>query len=495
MCYIGCDLLKREINVMLLNPPSPTNMDVCRDWAGGFGTATTNNRKRYGHSFDSFFYPFFAYASAVLHERNCGFNVLDGQKSKLNQHDVLYIVKKRSPDLILSLLGLPSLKEDIYLLNAIKDILPNTVVVCVGTSCRFLQHEILEDSNIDLLSTSNYPYVSNIDSLVNAVEKQEEHKKVPSVSFAKDGEVFASTEVCSKTLNNLTPPRYDELDLNGYERFSDVDGNRFSHIPVVGSIGCESMCYYCPYPVGFGNQFECRSTEDIVDEIEYLCSQNVEGFMFRDQSFAYDEKRALKICELLTKRKIELPWFCEERVSTINRTILGQMKKAGCKNIQLGVETGDESLIAAAKPRSNLDSARKAFKLTKEFGLFRTAHVILGWPTETLGSIGRTASFVDKLTPDRVHWSYLTPYPGTGLRKMAEEQNLLVTNDWSKYTGHTVVMRSKLMSADQISTVGKQIMHNYAKKETVKLISDFGKKPLFVMRQIANMFEYRLKGT
>lgn len=479
-------LMKREIEIMLLNLPSPPNMDVYRDWAGGFGTSWPAKRKLYGQSADPYFYPFLAYASAVLHEQNCEFSVLDGQKLKLSEYEILRIVKKKSPDLVISLLALPSLKRELYLLNEIKNILPNTMLVAVGTSCRVLHHEILEKSNVDLLSTSKFPYVSNLDFLVNAVVEETETKKIPSVSFKRDGKILKNTEVCSKSLSSLAPPRYEELDLNGYEQFIDVDGKKYRYIPVVGSIGCESTCYYCPYPLGFGNHCEWRSPEDVVNEIDYLSSRNIEGFQFRDQSFAYDEKRALKICELMTKRKNELPWFCEERVNNINRTILEQMKKAGCKTILLGVETGDESLNAAAKPKANLNIIRKAFKLAKEFRISTMAHIIFGWPTETFDTMRRTASFVEELAPDRVNWNYLTPYPGTALRKIAEAQKLVVTNDWSKYTSHNVVMRSKWLSAEQISAVGEQIIHNYnQKKERAELVSNLGKKPFFVFRKLA----------
>jgi len=468
-------------------------MDVCRDWAGGFGTSLPTNRKGYGQSGDPFFYPFLAYASSILHQRNCEFSILDGQKSKLNQHGILQIVEKKKPNLIISQIGLPSLQGDLTLLNAIKDVLPNATLVCVGTSCQVLQQEILGKSKVDLLSTSKYPYVSNLNPLIDVIEQGNELDSIPCLLFVKEGKIFASTRVCTKNLLGLPFPRYEELDLYGYEHFKDIDGNRYSYIPIVGAIGCASMCYYCPYPLGFGNQWEGRSPEDIVNEIEYLSSRNIEGFMFRDQSFPIYEKRAIEICNMIIDRKIDLPWFCEARLDNINRTILERMEKAGCKTVQLGVETGDEGLINVAKPKSNLDITRRVFKLTKEFSISSVGHIVFGWPNETIDSMKKTARFVEDLAPDRVHWSYLTPYPGTSLRKIAQEQNLIVTNDWSKYTSETVVMRSNWLRADQISTAGKQIMRNYWKVETLRQISQLGKKPLPASRELANKFTYLIK--
>ena len=480
----------RESTVMLLNLPSPPRSDVCRDWAGGFGTAMPAKRRdEYGHSSDPFFYPFFAYASAVLNGQNRDYTVLDGQKLKLNKHQVLKAVEKKNPDVVFSLIGLPSLNGDLNLLTAIKDTVPNATIVCVGTCCKVLQQEILGKRKVDVLSTSTYPYVSNLAFLLEALEQKQDLSKVPSVSYVKDGKILTSAEVSPQGLGSLVPPRYDELDLNGYECFRDYDGNRYRYIPVLGSKGCPYTCYYCPYPLGFGTTWSGRSPEDIVDEIEYLRSRGVEGLMFRDQSFPIDEKRAAKICDLMIDRKLDVAWSCEARVDHLSRRVLESMKKAGCKAIQLGVETGDEGLIREAKPQANLDIVRRAFRLTKEYYLCSMAHFIFGWPDETAETMKRTGKFVDELAPERVNWNFLTPYPGTRLQEIAKADNLILTYDWSKYTSHTVVMRTKWLSASQIYGMGKKIMRNHRRNELVKLLSSIDERPRLVLEELITTFK------
>jgi len=475
---------------VLLNLPSPPHSDVCRDWAGGFGTGTSVRRRdEYGHSSDPFFYPFLAYASAVLNRQNYDYTVLDGQKLKLNRHQVLKAVEKKNPDVIFSLIGLPSLNGDLNLLNAIKDTVPNSTIACAGTSCKVLQQEIFEKSKVDVLSTSTYPYVSNLALLLEALEKKQDLSKVPSVSYVKDAKILTNVEVSPQDLSSSIPPRYDELDLNGYECFRDYYGNRYRYISVLGSRGCPYACYYCPYPLGFGTTWSGRSPEDIVDEIEYLCSRGVEGLMFRDQSFPIDEKRAAKICDLIIDRKLDVAWFCEARVDHLSRRVLEPMKKAGCKAIQLGVETGDEGLIREAKPQASLDIVRRAFRLTKEYDLCSMAHFIFGWPDETAETMKRTGRFVDELAPERVNWNFLTPYPGTRLQEIAKADNLILTYDWSKYTSHTVVMRTKWLSANQVYGMGKKIMRNHRRNEVVKLLSSIDKRPRLVLEELITTFK------
>jgi hypothetical protein len=114
------------------------------------------------------FHPFLPYASAVLSSQGYPYGVLDCQRLKLNSFQTLMSVKKRKPDIIFSLIGLPSQKKDIELLDLIKNSLPNTSIVGVGTVCRFLQNDILLKSKIDAVSRSSYPYVFNMNTLIRA---------------------------------------------------------------------------------------------------------------------------------------------------------------------------------------------------------------------------------------------------------------------------------------------------------------------------------------
>jgi hypothetical protein len=104
-----------------LNPPSPPHFDVCRDYAGGFGVAWHTKRVDYGQSMKPCFHPFLPYASAVLSNEGYSYSVLDCQRLKLNKFHTLMNVKNRNPDIIFSLIGLPSLRKDVELLDNIKN--------------------------------------------------------------------------------------------------------------------------------------------------------------------------------------------------------------------------------------------------------------------------------------------------------------------------------------------------------------------------------------
>jgi anaerobic magnesium-protoporphyrin IX monomethyl ester cyclase len=477
--------LSREFEVLVLNPPSPPHLDVSRDWAGGFGTARPAKRRAdFGHSGDTLLYPFLPYAAAVLSHEGCSYKILDCQRLRFNRLEMFEQVKRQSPDMVFSLTSLPSLEGDLRLMNMIKEALPDTFVVAVGTTCHFLYSNILKDSKIDAVSTEGYPYVSNLAYFLDAFQSRQDFKRVPNVSYVEEKKIVRTSQTPDCDLSTLLPPDYDDLELDGYEHFEDLDGNRYGFIPIIGSKGCPYPCDYCPYPLGLGRRWTYRSAKSIADEIEGLHSRGVKGFLFRDQSFVMSRRHATDICKEIIRRKLEIAWFCEARADQISVEILEIMKKAGCKQIHYGVETGDPDLIKQGKPHTDLDTIRKAFQLTKRAELFTTAHVILGWPYETIRSLEQTARFIEEINPDDVNWSMLTPYPGTPLRKIAEENNLILTDDWSRYTSYTVVMKTRYLSAEQLSRAKEKIIRDHSRRRLMKLLFQIGNRHRFVLNEL-----------
>lgn len=455
--------------VLILNLPSPPNLDIVRDYAGGFGIVWPAKRTEYGQTAKPRLHSFLPYASAILSQERISHTVLDGQQLQYSKDQLLSTVQKRNPDIILSLLGLPSLEKDLELLNLVKAKLPNTVIVGVGTVCRFLHNEILLKSKIDVVLRNSYPNISNIRELVNTVSQGLELKGVSGVSYVKYKEVVNTPESPDVCLSKLLPPKYDDLELGEYETFSDKNGNTYPYISVLVGKGCPYNCYYCPYPLGFGNKWTHKTPSAIADEIEYLTTRGFEAFDFRDQSFPMNTTHATKVCKELIRRNLDISWVCEARTDQVSKDILSLMKKSGCKRVHYGVETGDPNLMMQAKQGISLDTIRRAFRLAKSLDLFTNAHMILGWPEESLQSLEKTRKFLLELDPDEINWNVLTPYPGTKVYEVALENNLILTYDWSKYTSHDVVMKTKNLRGNQLSAAKNRIIRDFSKQRMKKL--------------------------
>ena len=462
--------MNKNFKILLLNLPSPPGQRLWRDTAGGFGTAISC-RHNYRQKGETTLHPFLPYASSLLLEHGYEFKIIDCQRLKLNQPQVLYNVKKENPDIIISIISLPSLKNDVKILDKIKESTQNVTIIGAGTLCRVIPTEVLLKSKVDVVLRNSYPYISNMIDLIQALQQSRNLKKVNGISYIRKGKIIHTPESSERDLGDLPPPCYDFLQLDGYETFTDITGEQHPYVPIVGSKGCPYPCIYCPYPVGFGRKWTHRSPKEMVDEIEYLHNiRNIKAFLLRDQSFTLSKRHAVKICEEIMRRKLDISWFTEARADEITRELLEEMKKAGCKRIHYGVETGDPEILKTAKPGVTLGDIRKAFRLTKEIGLWAQAHIILGWPDDNQETIKKTYNFLLDLNPDNINLNFLTPYPGTKMYEIARRNSLLLTHDWSNYTSHSVVMRTKYLSADQLYAACRRIICDYSKKKLRRLL-------------------------
>jgi len=465
--------------ILILNLPSPPNQRLWRDTAGGFGTAIPRLSK-YKNDGETPLHPFLPYASSILSEANYEFKILDCQKLKIDKSQILKEVRKENPDIIFSILSLPSLKHDLTILNEIKEAIQNVIIVCVGTVCRVLSNEILRNSKVDIVSRSSYPYTFNMIKIIETIRQSAKLKHVENISYKQNGEIVNTLDVPESDIENLPNPVYDHLQLDGYEKLTDTSGEKYTYVPILESKGCPYNCIYCPYPLGFGAKIMFRSPKAIVDEMEHLYqAHGIKAFLLRGQTFAYNRKRAIEICEKIIQRKLNVLWFCESRVDEVSKELLNKMKRAGCIRIHYGVETGDPELLKIAKPGVKIDATERAFKITKEHGIMTQAHIILGWPNETKETLEKTRKLILKLNPNEINLNFLTPYPGTKLYEIAKENSLLLTTDWSRYTSHNIVMKTKNLSTTELYNYKEKIIRDFAKQKLSELFLNLNtlKKP------------------
>jgi anaerobic magnesium-protoporphyrin IX monomethyl ester cyclase len=111
------------------------------------------------------------------------------------------------------------------------------------------------------------------------------------------------------------------------------------------------------------------------------------------------------------------------------------MKAAGCKRVGFGVENGDDDVLRyVIKKGQTVAMARDAFRWAKTAGLETMGFFIYGMPGETEETMEKTTRLALELDPDLAHFLLATPYPGTELWAMLEEQGIVASTeaDWSR---------------------------------------------------------------
>jgi radical SAM superfamily enzyme YgiQ (UPF0313 family) len=211
----------------------------------------------------------------------------------------------------------------------------------------------------------------------------------------------------------------------------DLDDNNqirkvYSNGDILASRGCPYHCKFCACHATWGTRKpRIRSVEGIMEEVEHIVRNYGENFfVFWDDLFTASKKRVTAFCEELLKRELNIKWLCLARLNNIDREMLDIMKKAGCVEIQVGVESGSDRMLEFIGKDLTTSMISQKTQLINDAGMKWLAFVIVGFPTETKQEIEQTLKYVTEINPTTVGVSVFAPYPGTEFHTYLSKEDL-----------------------------------------------------------------------
>lgn len=271
--------------------------------------------------------------------------------------------------------------------------------------------------------------------LIKQVEAEGDLSKVKGIYYKdRDDLIRTLPRPPIEDLSELPFPAWHLLPTT--EQYFKVNGRCGM---LIASRGCPFNCTYCQPTLRmlFGSKVRFRNPENVVDEIEMLVKHyNIKEFFFHDDTFTFNKSWVKELCDLIIERDIRLPWGCNSRVNTVTRELLKTMKKTGCTQLSIGVESGSQEILDKALRKGiKLSEVRSAFKLCKEEGIDTKAFLMLGSPFETRESLRSTVQLIREIKPDRIDISRTTPLPGSDLFTMSKQLGILNMdeNSWTGY--------------------------------------------------------------
>ena len=423
-------------------------MDVLRDPIGGYGRGLPSRRTRYGFDKSSLPLPpvFAAHAAAMLERKGFDCSILDGQILDLDLPEFMREVEERKPDVVVARISLQSFEEDLRIMSRIKDLIPTVATVGWGIVCKVEPLKVLASSKLDLVVRDELEFT--LPEVIEKIDGKQSMDKTLGITF-RIGEKITSNpgRPFAKNLDVLPIAAYHLLEM---ERYVVKETSLFPGLSKKGDVryaciyssrGCSYNCVYCGNPVAFG-PWRAMSPERTIEEIDFLVENyGVQAIRFMDSCFNMNVERIEALCDEIINRNLNIFWACEVRAEKLTERLVKKMKKAGCIRVEIGVETGDAELLKnVGKPGCTLGEIKKAFRVAREEGISTCAFLMVGLPGESWKTIQNTKRLLSEIKPDDVIVSIATPFPGTLLHKMAEENGWLFTSDWKKYTAIDPVM-------------------------------------------------------
>jgi len=353
-----------------------------------------------------------------------------------NYYDSLFIkIREFKPDLIAASAKTPEYPIVEEIMTLIKKNYPQVRTIIGGVHATTRPYDLVEKECFDIVA------IGEGDNVINEILSEQSIDDVKGLFFKNkisNKIVYTGNRSLIENINLLPFPNWKLFDLSKYKnsRLSSRQ-NPVGHIET--SRGCSFHCNFCN-KLTFGTVYREKKPKRVVDEMEYMLSCGFKEIHIADDSFTQNIQRAKEICKEIISRKLIFSWSLINgiRVDKIDKEFLLLAKKAGCWQIGLGIESGDQNILNTINKKTSLRQIINAVNLIKESKIESFGFFIFGLSGETEETMKKTISFAKKLPLDTAKFDICIPYPGTQYYEELDANNLIISHNWQDYSVHQI---------------------------------------------------------
>lgn len=242
---------------------------------------------------------------------------------------------------------------------------------------------------------------------------------IPGLYYRSEGRMMANKQeqpLCD--LDSL--PYWDErLYLPHYPESEAALTSGYYHLGLDVGRGCPFSCTFCGTSRFWHRTYRMKTPERIIDDMLYFHNKfGIRSFSFGHDAFTVNKKLVSRVCDEILERGLDFHWKCTTRVDCISEELILKMKKAGLRQIEMGIETGSPRMQKLVRKNLNLDRVQYMVDFLLKNGIEVGLFFMYGFPEETEEDLAQTLellfSMVDRGV-DFVSLSYCRFNPQTDM--------------------------------------------------------------------------------
>jgi radical SAM superfamily enzyme YgiQ (UPF0313 family) len=213
-------------------------------------------------------------------------------------------------------------------------------------------------------------------------------------------------------LDSLPRAAWDLVDIEAYRRTWRRRHGYFS-LNQITTRGCPFRCNWCAKPV-YGDAYHTRSPEHLVDELRWMKETlRPDHLWYADDILGLKKSWLKRFAELAGQADVAIPFTCQTRVDLMTDGNVDALRRAGCREAWLGVESGAQRVLDAMEKGTTLAQIHHAADRLKAAGIRVAFFIQLGYPGEGWDEIAMTRALIATCMPDEIGISVAYPLPGT----------------------------------------------------------------------------------
>jgi anaerobic magnesium-protoporphyrin IX monomethyl ester cyclase len=321
---------------------------------------------------------------------------------------------------------------------------PDLPVVWGGIHASLLPAQTLQHPAIDIVVIGEGE--ATFADVVRALQAGTPLKDVAGIMYKENGRVHSTPGRPFVDIDKEPPLAYHLLNIDHYRRrLFGVD-----HVTFNSSRGCTFRCAFCWDPVMHKRQWRAMEPGTVIEHLRRLIKDyDIHGFLFTDDHFFIDMKRARGIIEGIVRADLNITisklQIRADTICRMDRSFLDLMVRAGVKRFTVGIESGSQRVLDLIKKDMTVEQALEANRKLAPHPIVPLYLFMMGMPTETPDEFRQSIHLADRLiaeNPKAVKtFNIYTPYPGTELYGVALQRGLKAPErleDWAHFNFRNV---------------------------------------------------------
>ncbi len=310
-----------------------------------------------------------------------------------------------------------------------RDLKPALSVGLGGPHVSYLDGECFKDSSgVDWVVRGEGEWT--LLELLETIKQGGDLSKVRGITFRRGEEIVSTPLRPPGDVTELPPLDYSLLP-EGFVRSTQVS--------IVASRGCAYRCAYCNESRFWGRRVRRVPVERVVDEIRTLADRydnhavGLEDSMFHmKSSYFYD------LMKRIEGLRLNPGFYLLSRVDTVTDDGFRAMKRAGIKNLVLGIESASPRVLAMMRKGIDMEQIVGALEGAARSGLTTGTFWIVGHPGDSMKESEITLESIDAFyrrgLMQTSEIALFVPYPGTDIFEAPERFGVrILTFEWERW--------------------------------------------------------------
>jgi radical SAM superfamily enzyme YgiQ (UPF0313 family) len=213
------------------------------------------------------------------------------------------------------------------------------------------------------------------------------------------------------------------------------------------SRGCTKRCDFC-VTHRLNEHYLVRDVDRVLAEIRALPGKLV---TFLDPNVIGNIPYARSFFQEL--RKLKRWWVGCVSIDVVRHPdLLDLLVQSGARGFLIGFESlSQAALDGAGKSFATVAEYEDAIDLLHRKGVLVQGSFVLGFDEDDRDTFQRTVDFVQRTKIDLPQFTIYTPFPGTPVFDRMDAAGRILTRDWSRYNGHSVVFQPRNMTPAELA--------------------------------------------